>query len=313
MSRIGCCYTIDERYLLPAVVSATQLRININSNDTDVLIICFGNETALTRLFKRICLEKNIIFILVPHSVRDGLSMYFARFFIDKIVGNGYDKILYLDGDTQITGSLQALFDFMIKPGCIVAVPDPMNLTIGFRSSRNSQRSKYLSSIGLGLSNGNIYYNSGVMLANNSDWAIISRECLHLIRAKGEIFQFPDQDPLNIVTMGNVLQGSFKWNFPAFFLNFGLDNIIYPEIYHFMSNPRPWQGNFAPWMKSWSAPYKKVIAEYPDIKSDLLKTSAFKAFKYLIRQSYVEIIEGASWRKPSTINALIKLESTASI
>ncbi|CAM3374169.1 hypothetical protein JHFBIEKO_5355 [Methylobacterium mesophilicum] len=311
MQSTCCCYTVDEKYLMPAVVSATQMRQRIQAESVDVLIICFGNRTSITDLFKEICSEENIIFILVPSSVRDGLSMYYARFFIDRVIDQKYRKVFYIDSDTQLVGSVDALINHEITRNSILAVLDPASLVIENDTRKNQDRRNYLSSIGLPRADHKNYFNSGVLLASKSDWESFSKDSLSLIKNSKVSFQFPDQDPLNVVARNCVIQGSFKWNFPAFFFNFNLDREIEPCICHFMSNPRPWQGNFAPWTKDWCAPYEQLMDRSKSFRVMYPKLNFALRIKYILRQRYVELVEGAVWRSPSTIYALRRAEAQA--
>ena len=312
LSRV-CCYTIDEGYLLPTLLSASQLRRSLPTGLADVLVVCFGPVTAATRAAAAFSGEEGIGFLTVPRQVLDGNPMLCARFFLPQLIDPSYRDILYVDGDTQVTGSLAPLLAHPLGSGQVLAVPDPMTVMIGSASGPWPARRAYFRSIGIPDERQGAYFNSGVMRVSRTDWEALSRECLDLCRRSGERFTFRDQDALNLVVGSRAALASFRWNFPPFFMNFGAEDEIRPRLYHFMSNPRPWHGAFAPWGRAWHAPYAALAAARPDLGRSLKPLRGLRVYKYAAQQRLKRFHESRTWGTPAVRARIGALEARAAV
>jgi lipopolysaccharide biosynthesis glycosyltransferase len=172
---------------------------------------------------------------------------------------------------------------------------------------------EYFLSIGLPDAGLDRYFNSGVLRASRQDWASIGKECLALVRTRGERFRFPDQDALNLCCGSRRLPMSLKWNFPIFLLNSGVQRSLRPAIYHFMSNPRPWQGSFAPWGRSWHAPYPRLIAQHPELARFLGPLPISRRIKYTVQQRFKQLAERRRYRRPDIQARIAAIEQDAVI
>ena len=308
-----CCYTIDEGYLLPTLLSASQLRRSLPDGLADVLVVCFGDESAATRAAAAFCTDEGLGFLVVSPRVLEGNSMLCARFLLPQLLGPAYRDILYIDGDTQVAGSLAPLLAHPLPPGHVLAVPDPMAVMIESPRGPWPARRAYFRSIGIPDARHGTYFNSGVMRVSRSDWDAVSRECLALCRRQGERFAFRDQDALNLVVGGRAALASFRWNFPPFFMNFGAEASIGPRIVHFMSNPRPWQGAFAPWGRAWHAPYAALAAARPDLARTVAPLRRARFYKYAAQQHLKRLIEARTWGTPAVRARIGALEGRAAV
>jgi hypothetical protein len=106
---------------------------------------------------------------------------------------------------------------------------------------------------------------------------------------------------------------SFKWNFPVFLLNTGLDEIVEPRVYHFMSNPRPWQGPFQPWGHRWHSTYQHLVADHPELVQYMPTLSAPRYLKYFLQQHYKKRIETVVWRCQEIFDKVGRIEADAFI
>ena len=306
-----CCYTTDEGYLLPTLLSASQARDALPRDVADVLVLCFGTASAATSAAAEFCAEAGLEFYLVPSAALDGNPMICARFFLSQFVPAKYREILYLDGDTQVDGSLAPLLSHPVAPGRILAVPDPMAVMIGSADGPWPARRAYFRSIGLSDPQQGAYFNSGVMRFRAADWEAVSRECLALCRREGARFKFRDQDALNLVVGLRGVPVSFRWNFPLFFLNFGAEAAIRPRIYHFMSNPRPWHGAFAPWGGAWHTPYKALAAARPELARTLKPMRGLQYGRYVVQQRVKRFRESRTWGTPAVRARIDAMEARA--
>lgn len=309
----ACCYTIDEGYLLPTLLSAFQLRRDLPTGIADVVILCFGSPSGATRAAMELCAAEGVRFRLLPRSVLDGNPMICARFFLFPLLGGEYTDLLYIDGDTQIIGSLEPLLTYPLAEGRVLAAPDPMAVMIASADGPWPARRAYFRQVGIPDDAQERYFNSGVMRFGLSDWDAVSRECLDLCRRKGDGFAFRDQDALNLVVGDRRDPVSFRWNFPPFFLNFGAEQTIRPRLYHFMSNPRPWQGPFRPWGGAWHAPYAPLAARHPDLARTMRPLRAARYCRYVVQQRVKQFRESRIWGAPGVRARIDAMEARASV
>jgi lipopolysaccharide biosynthesis glycosyltransferase len=305
------CYVTDQGYLFPSLMSASQARQNVSPDKTDVVIYYVGPTTSKSELFQSICQNQNIKFARVLSADIDNMHVMFGRLFLDRFMTSNYQHILYIDGDTQIADNLDPLVDVKLPNGMFCAARDPMALAINWKNRVSADQRKYFETIGLSPDRVVNYFNSGVLRADRQGWAEISSRTLELIRSRGSNFRFPDQDALNLVAAERYLTMSFKWNFPVFLLNTGLDKIVKPRIYHFMSNPRPWQGSFQPWGRKWHSTYQELVAKHPELGPHKPGLPAHRYLKYFLQQHYKKRVETVIWRSQEIFDKTGKIETEA--
>jgi lipopolysaccharide biosynthesis glycosyltransferase len=134
-----------------------------------------------------------------------------------------------------------------------------------------------------------------VLRFNRQDWQTISTAALAASSSRGHGLQFPDQDALNLIFGSDYLRMSYRWNFPSFFLNYVFQDLITPSIYHFMSSPRPWDGAFRPWGKTWHNPYLKLTSDHPELARFHKSLGLLKFVKYAAPQRIKRVIEMPLW------------------
>ena len=306
-----CCYVIDAGYLFPTLVSAMQVRAAIAVSVADVTIFCIGHAGRDLDLFEPICRERGIRLVSVPPSAIDHMPIMFGRFYLSRLLDAHYEAIVYLDGDTQVSGSLQALVEADLEPSRFLAVRDPMSIMIDTQSSAWRERRDYFHSIGIGDPGLSRYFNSGVLRFNRGDWDAMSRAALRTSARHDHGLRCPDQDALNLVFGSDYLTMSYRWNFPGFFMSCGLQDLIAPKIYHFMSNPRPWNGPFRPWGRAWYEPYVALVRDYPQLQGFLKPIGRCQAIKYAVQQRLKGHFESPAWRTPRIRERIMRLEAEA--
>ncbi len=312
MKQACIAYTTDVGYLFPSLLSATQAKANVVSDRTDVAICYIGEATYESDVVKSVCAENEILFYQISADQIDNLHVMYARLFLDQVLGKNYSRIVYIDGDTQITGDLQSLADAEIATGMVLAARDPMTLSIGSDCREGRETYGYFKSIGLSTDQTYRYFNSGVMCFNMADWAEIREECMDFKRRNSRAYNFPDQDILNLCLLERQLTLSFKWNFPAHFMNHaGVEQIVNPNIYHFMSNPRPWQGPFLPWGSAYTRKYEYLKGKYPVLKSIDVSLPLWKRQKYVLQQYYKFFQARLKWNSSEIIEKIQRIEATA--
>lgn len=120
------------------------------------------------------------------------------------------DRILYLDGDTLINGSLKPLLDIDMGENIMAAAYDCV---------LNEYKEI------LGLLADDPYYNCGVMLINKEQWKKQNCESAilnHFINTRSQYF-IVDQDVLNILFRDKVKLMNATYNFNAGFYIYGIE------------------------------------------------------------------------------------------
>ena len=300
-----CCYTIDENYLLPTLLSAIQVRKATEASD--VIVFCFGEPTAKSEAFLTIFAQYGVKFRYTERSAIDGLPILFARFFLARLLADDcYESVVYLDGDTQILGSVQPLLDADVPSGCFLAALDPMAIIV--RERAHTRNKAYLASIGIGPGKLGSYRNSGVLRFNLRDWEEIGRAVIAASARGGHSYRFADQDPLNLCCSERCLTMSYRWNFPSFFLGLDFAPRIEPTILHFMSQPRPWDGAFAPWGRAYHQPYRDLAREHGKLAAWVPPGDTFKTVRYHLQQHVKRVIEQPAWRHASVGRQIAEAE-----
>jgi lipopolysaccharide biosynthesis glycosyltransferase len=133
------------------------------------------------------------------------------------------------------------------------------------------------------------------------------------LRDKPEFCLWQDQSALNFAGHAKFEPMSFKWNFPIFFRNCGVESEIAPGVYHFMSKPKPWHGNFRPWNASFCAPYARLIREYPALAGQVTALPLQKRIKYFALQNFKWLQETFVWRLSTRRKAILEFNRAATM
>ena len=306
-----CCYIINEGYLFPTLVSALQARAAASVDTADIKIFCIGKSTRTVALYREICASHGIDLVSMPSEAIDGMPIMFARFYLSRLLEAKYDSVVYLDGDTQINGSLEPLLAVPLEPGRFLAARDPMSIMIEAPSREWGKRRAYFRSIGLPPDALPRYCNSGVLRFNLRDWGAISLAALAVSATHDHALKFPDQDALNLVFGKDYIPMSYRWNFPIFFLGCGFEDLIEPIVYHFMSNPRPWNGAFQPWGEAWHAPYRRVVEAHPELRRFHRPFRMLRATRYMAQQRIKSLLEGPTWSSDGVRDRIARHEAEA--
>ena len=124
----------------------------------------------------------------------------YGRFFVDEVVDESVDKVLYMDGDTVVTASLKGLMSIDITEYILAGVLDIMH----------KERKAFL-----GMSDSDQYVNSGVLLLNMKKWREmnIQKKLIEFMNTYPKKLLTPDQDAINAVCGNEILRISPKYNF----------------------------------------------------------------------------------------------------
>lgn len=170
-----------------------------------------------------------------------------ARLFMSKILPESVERILYMDGDTIVRGSLKELWEFDLQGKTLGMCIEP---TVN-RGRKNE----------LGLET-KYYYNSGVLLVDLKRWRQIKAEELMVDfyrKKNGNLFA-PDQDIINGALKDEICPILPKYNFCNIYYQYPYwflcklvkpleyisesefeDSVNHPVIIHYLGEERPWR------------------------------------------------------------------------
>jgi lipopolysaccharide biosynthesis glycosyltransferase len=212
----------DHRFVMPTGVMMYSLCSNNPEADVTIHVLIDDNVTEkdkedLTTTISRFpngkVLFYNVDLSLLPAfpslEKRQGeiSKAAYYRLMLSEILPESVHKVLYMDGDLIVRGSLSPLWDTDLTGYAIAAVPDGVGGDIEIFN-----RLRYPFEIG--------YFNSGVMLVNLDYWrehAVIN-EFYDFIKTRAEDIALWDQDVLNFVFQDRKTSLPIKYNFTSGFL-----------------------------------------------------------------------------------------------
>lgn len=302
MSRYAICLVADEGYVVPSLVAGSQARVACPSADTDVFLFAMDVAERNKDVYRAIAAERNIQFVTVNRTVFGGrddnsfLDEFFSnsiftfgalgRLFLDAMLPEGYDQILYMDGDIQLNGSIEELVHCSVPDGTFLAVPDPKVFSITNDSDLAQRQRAYMHGLGLRDDELTDYFNSGVLRIARKGWKDIGLAAWTYLRANSEKCICHDQSALNAVARGARKPLSIRWNYPAYWNLYGLARQINPRVTHFMSQPKPWNGAFPPWSRKEHKVYLDLVRQYPAIAGELNKFDLRDTVRYALQQKF---------------------------
>lgn len=201
MQNLNVCYTVNQKYLNPMLVSIYSLLEN-NSN----LNICFYIIYEDLPLEEQEKIEQIVLNFsncqLFMYNINHifpemeqykipnwrGTKIANARLFLSNIIPNCPDSILYLDSDTIVVGNLNELIHYSQK--------EPLSAVLDHISKA------YWQSLNPELTH---YFNSGVLKIDFNLWEKCSgnERIMNTLR-KNYHLTFPDQDILNIAFQDKI-------------------------------------------------------------------------------------------------------------
>lgn len=166
----------------------------------------------------------------------------YYRLFVENVLPKSIDRVLYLDCDIVVRGSLLPLWELSMEDKAVGAV---------YQYNEWAERNNSYDRLGYEEQYG--YFNAGVLLINLSYWRAngITEKLMSFIKENYSQIHSHDQDVLNAVLHKEVLPLDYIWNFlPSFFekekytfpsfVNYE-GPVKSPIIIHYVYKPKPWQ------------------------------------------------------------------------
>lgn len=206
-------YQFNEKYVPYAGVSITSLLHN-NRQEKEIRIFILGENltkkskdmlksfasanNAVIRLVDTEKLIKKMIDLNLP-AYRNSYAAN-MRLFLPDILDESVHRILYLDADTVITGSLDALFTMDMGENSLAMALDSLAVKHG---------------VHIGLKKEDDYYNSGVILFELDNWKANSytEKIIDHIKNCRAVYPSPDQDLLNVVCYSGIKRLGPEYNY----------------------------------------------------------------------------------------------------
>lgn len=294
------CYVTDTGYLFPTLLSALQARRHLAQEKADVLVLALGADPLALASFSRLASDGGIALLPVPASIvevmqkareRGGAQFTkkvsvaaMGRLLLADVLPAQYSEFLYLDGDTQVLGSLDPLMHFSVPQGKFLAARDYMAVMDRFALPWRELTNAHHDRLGLSAEQRQRYFNSGVIRASRRTWVRIGTAALeYFLTHPDSCAPYHDQGALNAVAHPDLLLISQRWNLPRHFLRIAAKSAEPPVIVHYMSNPKPWHGAFLPWSRREYRPYMELLARYPEVADYVPKLSRFFWLAYKLK------------------------------
>lgn len=254
------CYVTDTGFLFPSIASALSLRANNRGTSgagVGIFIFTIGiAPDALVELNARLAVD-DIRLIDLPNrwSARFDAKDFgrfnpvpdatLGRFFMEPHVPEGFDRLLYIDGDTLILGDISDLLVVQVPPGGLAAVEDPIGISAQDDDAFGAFVRTYLAQLGLEPTGG--YFNAGVFLTDRATWRTLAAQAFEFFLDDPARCVFHDQSALNVIARDRRLTLSLRWNTMTFHKDWGADRVTPATIRHFSGPSKPWTGRIWPY------------------------------------------------------------------
>lgn len=188
-----------------------------------------------------------------------------SRLFLCRYLPLGVERVLYLDCDIIVNGSLKELESISFGNDLVAAVPE-LNMPADKKALIEMQKNE-------------TYYNAGVLLINLSLWRLENMEAIFMeyYRSKKGQLLYNDQDIINHCCKDRILCLNHTYNlstnlfyFPRYFVkklqpaydtsdaNNYSHILTSPIIIHYMGDERPWiAGNHNKYRKHYEHYFKR--------------------------------------------------------
>ena len=223
-----------------------------------------------------------------------------GRLFVGSLLPESVERVLYLDCDTVVAQPLMELWRTDLRGNVLAAVMEP---TIYGAVKRE-----------IGLTDRDIYVNSGVLLIDLKRWRQVGaeRKLLDFYEEKGGSLFACDQDTINGALKGRILPLPPKYNFFPNYRYFSYAELVkhepvyadavkeeelreakrHPVVIHYVGDERPWiAGNLNHYRKA----YEHCLALTPWAGTPKEKGRRLYMFAYHMMDYLTVVCPAARW------------------
>jgi len=255
--RVAVCLVCDAGYAFPTAVVAESIAQMRSARLGPVYLIWADDPAPPAELVRYLAqaevrlarvppsLLRPLVGVALRHWSRGALGRLFLSQALEREAVGG---VIYVDGDVEITGSLDRLAALPLPAGQIAAADDVRGVVLKkphLQAQLREERRR------LGMPDSAAYFNTGVMLADMHAWAGISAEALKFFVSDPAACIHLDQCAINAVCHDRRRVLSPRWNFQSPYFGLGLEHEIQPCIFHFTGPHKPWKP--IPFTRTWPA------------------------------------------------------------
>lgn len=272
------CLTPDRRFFGPALCVASQIIGCGLPPETDLFLICEAAdvwprfdlvEEPLRSTVKLLVTSFEDVTRNLPTN-DNGEHAITRRLFLDRVLPDGYDRIIAVDSDMIIVNEGLAPLVAIDLGGAVMAAATDMISYMDFGGHLAQEFQAYRAS--LGMAPDMLYFNNGLTVIDRAAWtgARLGERTLRFIEDNAALCLRFEQSALNALLKGNVAKLSPRFNFMGDFMRLDLESEIRPNVYHFVNRPKPWQKGwvgeprFARVFEDWFA--QSPWPDFPDIQ-----------------------------------------------
>lgn len=278
-------FCFDEKYEQHFGVAVTSLILNNREHLSRVHIVTKKVSSKFRQKIEQIKATADIDFLI--HEIDDvdiqnlkvsahiSAAAYY-RLLAPDILPASLSKILYLDSDLIVNGSIFELYNYEISNYIVAACA-------GEKKAVSTKKRLEL--------NSDYYFNSGVMLINLDIWRQlnIGQKCIEFIYKNPQMIILWDQDALNKVIDGQFLNLNKKWNSLVELYENNSEVNQESIIIHFIGSLKPWHSwcindkKEIYWSYLKQSPWSNCLPELPNKPKKLL--SAIKTIFHQLQNS----------------------------
>lgn len=248
-NRYTIIYAADRQFWVHAYVSIYSMLANNRDLSFDIRVLATEPDEDFFDFAPRLHAthpDFTLDWVKVEPGMMQGMTSQvshiqststYYRLLIGEILEPELKRLLYIDCDTIIRGSIKELLDLDIDDVVLAAALEYGELSPNER---------------LGMPPDAGYFNAGVLMINLERWRSedIGRRCVEYIYEQGEKLLYNDQDALNAILVGRWKNFGQNWNYCVKRREFRGPKVeIMPDGYVLPENPAiaHYNGPFKPW------------------------------------------------------------------
>lgn len=278
MKQTAVVFVTDRGFLVPSLVAALQVlsQPDVTAIADVIVILADLNEREVAEvrhamdatglhfltMESKLFLPPETTFFKRSHVPTTTL----ARLALHEVLPDGYQNIVYLDGDVQITGSIAPLVRHKVKPGHVAASAEGFWIREGEIGRFWRKMKRYLANIGL--RDTREYFNAGVMAFQLDTWRDIAPSAMEYYIRNPHNCRYHDQSALNVAFAGKVERLSPLYNFTSMYAHLDIGDELQPKIIHFTGKNKPWHYAGPPWNGRFIDIYRAFEAKYPQLANN---------------------------------------------